>query len=94
MIAALTLAAIIAATDAAAGLSVQQDSATALIADARGWLLSGEPLPKDMALRLQRLDPAARITVLVFLRRSGLMTGPGWSAEQILSPPDVPETAE
>lgn len=57
-----------------------------LIAEATEWLLNGDALPPDMNARLKRLPPADRARVLVFLRRAGLLTGPGWTAEELLAP--------
>ncbi|MTH36554.1 hypothetical protein GL279_18365 [Paracoccus limosus] len=60
--------------------------ADALIAQATEWLLAGEDLPVDMDLRLRRLPPEERIRVLVFLRRSGMFTGPDWPIDKLLAP--------
>lgn len=57
-----------------------------LMRDATEWLLNGEDLPRDIDERLMRLTPSDRIEVLVFLRRSGMMIGPGWSADRLLAP--------
>jgi hypothetical protein len=57
-----------------------------LIAEATDLLLNGEPLPSDLDSRLMQLSPADRIEVLVFLRRSGLLTGPGWTIDRLLAP--------
>ncbi|WP_233253277.1 hypothetical protein [Paracoccus binzhouensis] len=58
----------------------------AMIRDAKERLLNGEDLPPELDERLMRLPPADRIEVLIFLRRSGMMTGPGWTAERLLAP--------
>lgn len=58
----------------------------AIIRDAKERLLNGETLPPDLDERLMRLPPADRIEVLIFLRRSGMMNGPGWTSERLLAP--------
>ena len=57
-----------------------------LIQEATDLLLSGEALPPDLDLRLMELAPAERIEVLIFLRRSGMLTGPGWTIDRLLAP--------
>lgn len=57
-----------------------------LIQEATELLLSGEALPPDINLRLMELAPADRIEVLIFLRRSGMLTGPGWPIDRLLAP--------
>lgn len=81
MIAALFLSSALAATPAAPAPTRE-----ALIRDATAWLLAGEDLPRDIDERLMRLTPTDRIEVLVFLRRSGMMIGPGWNADRLLAP--------
>lgn len=66
----------------------------ALIRDATEWLLNGEDLPRDIDERLMRLSPSDRIEVLVFLRRSGMMIGPAWSADRLLAPAKNKEIPE
>lgn len=61
----------------------------ALIAEATQWLLAGDDLPADMNARLRGLPPAERMRVLVFLRRAGMMTGPGWNSDDLLAPAEV-----
>lgn len=65
----------------------------ALIAQATQWLLEGKDLPVDINLRLARLPPAERVRVLVFLRRSGLFTGPDWPIDKLLAPAEVGHAA-
>ena len=65
---------------------VGQPTRGGLIAEATDLLLNGEPLPSDLDSRLMQLSPADRIEVLVFLRRSGLLTGPGWTIDRLLAP--------
>lgn len=38
------------------------------------------------------LPPAERIEVLIFMRRSGMLTGPGWTIDQLLAPSTKQET--
>lgn len=69
-----------------AGAAPAEQPADRMIAEATEWLLNGEPLPADMNTRLKRLAPADRARVVVFLRRSGMLTGPGWSVDDLLAP--------
>lgn len=71
------------ALEAAGSGAVTRD---ALIRDATDRLLAGESLPADTDERLMRLAPADRVEVLIFLRRAGLLSGPGWPAERLLAP--------
>lgn len=88
MILAMLISAALANADAAAEVvaAPPEAGADALIAQATQWLLAGEDLPVDMNVRLARLPPAERIRVLVFLRRSGLFTGPDWPIDKLLAP--------
>lgn len=63
-----------------------------MIAEATDWLLNGEDLPPDTNARLKRLEPKDRARVLVFLRRSGLMTGPEWTVDDLLAPAEIKVT--
>ena len=82
MIAALVLSSALAAAPAEAG-AITRDG---LIRDATERMLNGEALPRDLDERLMRLPPAERIEVMVFLRRSGMLVGPGWPADRLLLP--------
>lgn len=82
MIAVLILSAALAAEPAGDGAP----SRDGLVRDATDRLLNGEPLPPDLNDRLIRLSPSDRIEVLIFLRRSGMLTGPAWSIERLLAP--------
>lgn len=57
-----------------------------LIREATELLLNGEPLPADIDVRLMALPPADRIEVLIFLRRAGMIDGPGWATDRLLAP--------
>lgn len=57
------------------------------IADAQDRLLAGEALPGDFRIRLSRLGPADRYAVVIWLRRSGLLTGPEIPLAEMLAPP-------
>lgn len=81
----MILALLVSAAMSTADTAVPVD-ADALIAQATEWLLAGEDLPVDMDLRLRRLPPDQRIRVLVFLRRSGMFTGPEWPIDKLLAP--------
>lgn len=65
-----------------------------LMKEATDLLLSGEALPADIDLRLMELPPADRIEVLIFLRRSGMLTGPGWTVDRLLAPGTRQETVD
>jgi len=82
VIAVLVLSAALAAGPAADAAPTRDG----LIRDATERLLYGEPLPADIDDRLMRLSPVDRIEVLIFLRRSGMLSGPGWSIERLLAP--------
>ncbi|RQP06244.1 MAG: hypothetical protein D1H97_08690 [Paracoccus sp. BP8] len=82
MIAVLILSAALAAEPAGGAVSTRDG----LIREATGWLLNGESLPRDIDERLMRLPPADRIEVLIFLRRSGMLIGPGWTVDRLLAP--------
>jgi len=81
VIAALILSAALASQDQEGALT--RDS---MVSDAKDRLLHGEPLPSDLDERLMRLNPSDRIEVLIFLRRSGLLSGPAWPADRLLAP--------
>lgn len=82
MIAALLISAAL----TAGAVDTTPPTRDALIRDVTEYLLNGESLPADMDARLMALPPADRIEVLIFMRRSGMMTGPGWTAERLLAP--------
>lgn len=63
-----------------------QASRENLIREVTELLLSGGSLPADIDARLMAVPPAERIEVLIFLRRSGMMDGPGWTADRLLAP--------
>lgn len=61
--------------------------AEAFIADAQDRLLAGESLPGDFRIKLSRLNAADRYAVVVWLRRSGLLTAPEIPLSEMLAPP-------
>lgn len=61
-------------------------SSAEMIREVTEMLLNGESLPADIDARLMALPPAERIEVLIFLRRSGMMDGPGWTTDRLLAP--------
>ncbi len=67
--------------------AAQAPTRDGLIAEATDLMLNGEQLPPDLDVRLMQLAPADRIEVLIFLRRSGMLTGPSWTIDQLLAPP-------
>ncbi|SMO74172.1 hypothetical protein [Paracoccus laeviglucosivorans] len=60
--------------------------AAPMIAEATEWLLEGQPLPADLDARLRLLAPSERMRVIVFLRRSGMLSGAGWAVDDLLAP--------
>lgn len=60
--------------------------AAAFADEATAWLLNGEPLPADYRARLMAMPPEARLQVLVFLRRAGLLTADAWALSDVLDP--------
>lgn len=74
----------------ALALSAAEPGATdpleAFVADAKGWLLEGRPLPRDYRLRLLAMEPADRVAALAQLRRMGLLTGASWPVGDLLRP--------
>lgn len=85
MITALTILAAVLTSEATVS-TAQNDRAADIIADARDRMLAGDALPPDLEMSLRALPPAERLRVLVFLRRAGLLTGPGRSADWLLAP--------
>ena len=67
---------------------------TVLYKPATDLLLSGEALPPDIDLRLMELPPDERIEVLIFLRRSGMLTTPGWTIDRLLAPSTRQEASD
>ena len=72
--------------------AAQAPTRDGLIAEATDLMLNGEQLPPDLDVRLMQLAPADRIEVLIFMRRSGMLTGPGWTIDQLLAPSTKQET--
>lgn len=81
----LILTALLALPAAADDLADYRDRATQR-------LLDGQSLPPDYRFELMRMPPARRFEAIVFLRRSGLLTGPGWTAEDLLKPAQAGES--
>lgn len=54
--------------------------------EATRWLLEGRDLPPDYRPRLLEMTPSRRLQAIVFLRRSGLLTGKSWRLDDILKP--------
>lgn len=86
MILGMIVSVALAGADASVNLQPVPQAADAMIAQAKDWLLNGEALPPDMDSRLRRLPPGERMRVLVFLRRSGMFSGPDWTIDKILAP--------
>lgn len=58
-------------------------------------LLEGGSLPADYRLELLEMPAAERIEAIIFLRRSGLLTGQSWRADDLLrSPKSMTEPEE
>ena len=89
-------AAILALTTSAAAADLPLlPEAKAFAEQATTWLLEGEDLPRDYRVTLMRMPPESRLQALVFLRRAGLLTGEGWTLDDILRPaPATMETDE
>lgn len=68
------------------GLSAEVSAKEALIEDAKARLLDGRDLAPETELQLRAMKPAERLEVLIFLRRSGMLTGPVWPVERLLAP--------
>lgn len=68
--------------------------ASAFMEEASAWLLEGKGLPRDYRSLLQQMDPADRLQAIVFLRRSGLLTGDIWALEDVLRPALPPASGE
>ncbi|MFI0396485.1 hypothetical protein [Paracoccus jiaweipingae] len=55
-------------------------------ADMTAHLLDGGRLPPDYRHVLMTMPPAQRFQAIVYLRRSGLLTGAAWAIEDLLQP--------
>lgn len=62
-----------------------RDGASDIIGEMTERLLEGNAIPVDLDSRIMKLSPVERIRVIIFLRRSGLYNGPGWSIDELLS---------
>lgn len=82
---ALTLIATMAQTSAPALTDFQ--------AEINALLLDGLPLPPDYPHRLRAMPPAQRIEALIYLRRTGMLTGRVWPLVDLLAPA-IPETRD
>lgn len=60
-------------------------------AEAQARMLAGQGLPRDFRRQLAALDPVDRFAVVIWLRRSGLLTGPAIPIEAMLAPTRRPE---
>lgn len=59
-------------------------------ADANGWLLSGQGLPRDYRVTLMQMDSADRISAIAYLRRIGLLNDTPWTLDDLLRPAKEP----
>lgn len=48
-------------------------------------VLEGRDLPRDYRAGLLAMSPEDRLMALAFLRRAGLLTGPSWRIEDLLT---------
>lgn len=64
-----------------------------IISDAMERLLDGQDLPAETERRIRALPAHERLEVLIVLRRSGMLTGPIWPVDRILSPTEQTEGA-
>lgn len=62
--------------------------------DTSVMLLEGRGLPADYRHRLLAMSPSDRLQAIIFLRRSGLLTGDLWTLEDVLRPPEIPVSDE
>lgn len=62
--------------------------------DASVMLLEGRGLPADYRHRLRTMSPGDRLQAIIFLRRSGLLSGDIWTLEDILRPQEIPMSDE
>lgn len=60
--------------------------AEAYASQAQNLLLAGQGLPRDFRRELAALDPVDRFAVVIWLRRSGLLTGPAIPLDEMLAP--------
>lgn len=67
-------------------MSETSPEVSAFMEEASAWLLEGKGLARDYRSLLQQMDPADRLQAIVFLRRSGLLTGDTWALEDVLAP--------
>ncbi|RNF32909.1 hypothetical protein A7A09_019770 [Paracoccus methylarcula] len=63
---------------------------SAFMEEASAWLLDGKGLAPNYRQLLQQMEPADRLQAIIFLRRSGLLTGDIWSLEDVLRPVPAP----
>ncbi|MDN5569423.1 MAG: hypothetical protein L0G27_11875 [Paracoccus sp. (in: a-proteobacteria)] len=74
----------------AAALTTANGGFDQFAADANGWLLSGQGLPRDYRVTLMQMDTADRISAIAYLRRIGLLTDRPWTLDDILRPATEP----
>ncbi len=55
-------------------------------AEAQARMLAGQGLPRDFRRDLAALEPVDRFALVIWLRRSGMLTGPAIPIEAMLSP--------
>lgn len=79
LVSALSIATAVAAAELPGAAEIFEEQATS-------WLLEGRGLPPDYRLTLMAMEPTSRLQAIVFLRRSGLLTGESWSLEDLLRP--------
>lgn len=60
--------------------------AEAYAAEAQVRLLAGQGLPRDFRRQLAALAPTDRFAVVIWLRRTGLLTGPAIPIDEMLAP--------
>ncbi|WP_147391882.1 hypothetical protein [Paracoccus onubensis] len=57
--------------------------------DASARLLEGRGLPADYRRQLLTMSPTDRLQAIIFLRRSGLLSGDIWLLEDVLRPSGI-----
>lgn len=71
-----------------AGASAEAES---YAAEAQARMLAGQSLPRDFRRQLAALEPVDRFAVVIWLRRTGLLTGPAVPIEAMLAPARAPD---
>lgn len=85
----MTMALVVALT--LAGAAEPAETKADLLNEMTRRLLDGKPAPRNIETRLMALEPAERFEAVVFLRRSGLLSGKSLSVDRLLATEPDPE---